>query len=178
VLSVASTASFQAVPYISNLRSEPRRSTCLAEGWGRRDEAAWDSRVRVVPGYNNDIGVPRSCRPSVRGSKGSGTIAETVARNGLKALAAGKSYGSAGPGEVPLPAARTASGWCQRRVVTRIAAKLFRPPDERAETRDLKGQLVALVFAREQAAGDRLPCWSEYPLKSSEASNPRNENSG
>ncbi len=61
VLILASTASFQAVPYISTLRHESvrfafRRRPC------RRDEASRNSRVRPLPRLDG-IGIPRHFRP-------------------------------------------------------------------------------------------------------------------
>ena len=54
-------------------------------------------------------------------------------RNGLKALAAGKSYVISGLGNY---LGAHGERLVPRRFVTRIAAKLFRPPDKRAETKD------------------------------------------
>jgi short-subunit dehydrogenase len=56
-----------------------------------------------------------------------------VARNGLKALAAGKSYVISGLGNY---LGAHGERLVPRRFVTRIAAKLFRPADKRAETKD------------------------------------------
>src|SRR5438477_4136432 len=121
VLILASTASFQAVPYISTYAATKAFDLLFAEGlaeelkpYGIRVCAlcpgSTESEFRVVAGQEKFTYRAES--------------AQKVARTGLKALAAGKSYVISGVwnylgahGERLVP----------RRFVTRIAANLFRP---------------------------------------------------
>jgi uncharacterized protein len=125
VLIVASTAAFQAVPYISTYAATKAFDLFLAEGLAEELKPHGVRVCALCPGttaseFHEVAGHPAS-------SKGRQQTAEIVARNGLKALAAGKSYVISGlanylgaHGERLVP----------RRLVTRIAAKLFRPADK------------------------------------------------
>lgn len=123
VLIVASTAAFQAVPYISTYAATKVFDLYLAEGLA---EELLPYGVRVCalcPGtttseFHEIAGHPRH-------SKGREQSAETVARNGLKALAAGKSYVISGLGNY---LGAQGERLVPRRFVTRVAAKMFRPP--------------------------------------------------
>jgi len=124
--------------------------------------------ARLCPGTTPSE-FPRSCRPSVEFER-SGTIGGNGWRaTGLKALAAGKSYVISGLGHY-LGAHRRAAG--AARLVTRIAAKLFRPPDERARNQGLKRALFALCSPYQQAGEPFFLVGRNTHLKSSEASNP------
>lgn len=124
VLIVASTAAFQAVPYISTYAATKVFDLYLAEGLAE-ELRPYGIRVSALcPGTTTSEFHEIAGHPSR--SKGREQSAEVVARNGLKALAAGKSYVISGfanylgaHGERLVP----------RRFVTRIAAKMFRPPE-------------------------------------------------
>jgi len=123
VLIVASTAAFQAVPYISTYAATKVFDLFFAEGLAE-ELRPYGIRVSALcPGTTTSEFHEVAGHPSR--SKGREQSAEVVARNGLKALAAGKSYVISGlanylgaHGERLVP----------RRFVTRVAAKMFRPP--------------------------------------------------
>jgi uncharacterized protein len=122
VLIVASTASFQAVPYISTYAATKAFDLFLAEGLAEEMKPHGVRVCALCPGtteseFHEVAGHPAS-------SKGRQQTAEIVAQNGLRALAAGKSYVISGLGNY-----LSAHGerLVPRRFVTRIAAKLFRP---------------------------------------------------
>ncbi|GAC1662595.1 MAG: SDR family NAD(P)-dependent oxidoreductase [Candidatus Acidiferrum sp.] len=121
VLILASTASFQAVPYISTYAATKAFDLLFAEGLAEEMKphgirvcalcpGSTESEFHVVAGQEKYSSTPES--------------AEKVARTGLRALAAGKScvisgrrnyWGAVSQRLVP------------RRLVTRVAARLFRP---------------------------------------------------
>jgi short-subunit dehydrogenase len=131
VLIVASTASFQAVPYISTYAATKAFDLFLAEGLAEEMKPHGIRVCALCPGTTTSEFHEVAGHPS--GSKGREQSAETVARNGLKALAAGKSYVISGLGNY---LGAHGERLVPRRFVTRIAAKLFRPPDTSAETKD------------------------------------------
>ncbi len=131
VLIVASTASFQAVPYISTYAATKAFDLFLAEGLAEEMKPHGIRVCALCPGTTTSEFHEVAGHPS--SSKGREQSAETVARNGLKALAAGKSYVISGLGNY---LGAHGERLVPRRFVTRIAAKLFRPPDKRAETKD------------------------------------------
>jgi len=124
VLIMASTAAFQAVPYISTYAATKVFDLYLAEGLAE-ELRPYGIRVSALcPGTTTSEFHEIAGHPAH--SKGRQESAEVVARNGLKALAAGKSYVISGlanylgaHGERLVP----------RRLVTRVAAKMFRPPE-------------------------------------------------
>lgn len=122
VLIVASTAAFQAVPYISTYAATKVFDLYLAEGLAEELEPHGIRVCALCPGTTTSEFHEIAGHPVH--SRGREQSAETVARNGLKALAAGKSY--------------VISGWANylgahgerlvpRRFVTRVAARMFRP---------------------------------------------------
>ena len=120
VLIVASTAAFQAVPYISNYAATKVFDLYLAEGLAEEMRPFGIRVCALCPGttaseFHEVAGHPER-------SRGPQQSAETVARNGLKALAAGKSYVISGLGNY---LGAHAQRLVPRRLVTRIAAKLF-----------------------------------------------------
>jgi uncharacterized protein len=122
VLIVASTASFQAVPYISTYAATKAFDLLLAEGLAEEMKPHGVRVCALCPGttaseFHEVAGHPAN-------SKGREQTAETVARNGLKALAAGKSYVISGLGNY---LGAQGERLVPRRFVTRIAAKMFRP---------------------------------------------------
>jgi short-subunit dehydrogenase len=122
ILIVASTAAFQAVPYISTYAATKVFDLYLAEGLA---EEAKPHGVRVCalcPGTTTSEFHELAGHPPT--TKGREESAETVARNGLRALAAGKSYVISGLGNY---LGAHGERLVPRRMVTRIAAKMFRP---------------------------------------------------
>ena len=131
VLIVGSTASFQAVPYISTYAATKAFDLFLAEGLAEEMKPHGIRVCALCPGTTTSEFHLVAGHPS--SSKGREQSAETVARNGLKALAAGKSYLISGLGNY---LGAHGERLVPRRFVTRIAAKLFRPADKRAATKD------------------------------------------
>jgi len=125
VLIVASTAAFQAVPYISTYAATKVFDLFLAEGLAEELKPHGIRVCALCPGttaseFHEMAGHP--ARSKIRQQS-----AETVARNGLKALAAGKSYVISGWGNY---LGAQSERLVPRRLVTRIAAKLFRPANK------------------------------------------------
>jgi short-subunit dehydrogenase len=126
VLIVASTASFQGVPYISTYAATKAFDLLFAEGLAE-EMTPYGVRVcALCPGSTV------SEFHEIAGQKrfvGNGQeSAEKVARTGLQALAAGKSYVISG---VSNYLGAQSQRLVPRRVVTRIAAKMFRPSAKR-----------------------------------------------
>src|SRR5258705_7003014 len=126
VLIVASTASFQAVPYISTYAATKAFDLFLAEGLAEEMKPHGIHVCALCPGTTTSEFHEVAGHPS--SSKGREQSAETVARNGLKALAAGKSYVISGLGNY---LGAHGERLVPRRFVTRIAAKLFRPTTQK-----------------------------------------------
>jgi len=122
VLIVASTASFQAVPYISTYAATKAFDLFLAEGLAEEMEPHGVRVCALCPGTTESEFHEVAGHPS--SSKGRQQTAEIVAQNGLRALAAGKSYVISGLGNY---LGAHGERLVPRRLVTRIAAKLFRP---------------------------------------------------
>jgi short-subunit dehydrogenase len=122
ILIVASTAAFQAVPYISTYAATKVFDLYLAEGLAEELQPYGIRVCALCPGttaseFHEIAGHPAH-------SKGREQSAETVARNGLKALAAGRSYVISGLGNY---LGAHGERLVPRRFVTRVAAKMFRP---------------------------------------------------
>ncbi|HWY06794.1 MAG TPA: SDR family oxidoreductase [Candidatus Acidoferrales bacterium] len=122
ILILASTAAFQAVPYISTYAATKAFDLFFAEGlaeemkpYGIRVCAlcpgSTESEFHVVAGQEQFTA--RNQEP-----------ADKVARTGLQALAAGKSYVISGLGNY---LGAHSQRLVPRRVVTRVAANMFRP---------------------------------------------------
>ena len=122
VLIVASTAAFQAVPYISTYAATKAFDLFLAEGLAEEMKPYGVRVCARCPGTTESEFHQAAGHPAH--SKGRQQSAETVARVGLKALAAGKSYVISGLGNY---LGAQSERLVPRRVVTRIAAKMFRP---------------------------------------------------
>jgi len=122
VLIVASTAAFQAVPYISTYAATKAFDLFLAEGLAEEMKPHGVRVCALCPGTTASEFHELAGHPAH--SKGREQSAETVARNGLKALAAGKSYVISGLGNY---LGAHGERLVPRRLVTRIAAKMFRP---------------------------------------------------
>src|SRR6266403_1786470 len=122
VLILASTASFQAVPYISTYAATKAFDLLLAEGLAEEMKPYGIRVCALCPGTTTSEF--HELAGHLTHSKGREQSAETVARNGLKALAAGKSYVISGFGNY---LGANLERLVPRRFVTQIAAKLFRP---------------------------------------------------
>lgn len=122
VLIVSSTAAFQAVPYISTYAATKVFDLFLAEGLAEEMKPHGIRVCGLCPGTTASEFHEVAGHPSH--SKGRQQSAEVVARNGLKALAAGKSYAISGLGNY---LGAQSERLVPRRLVTRIAARIFRP---------------------------------------------------
>jgi len=122
VLIVASTAAFQAVPFISTYAATKAFDLSFAEGLAEEMKPHGIRVCALCPG---------STESEFHAVAGQGQFtskhpetAEKVARTGLEALAAGKSYVISGLGNY---LGAHSQRVVPRRTVTRIAADLFRP---------------------------------------------------
>jgi len=122
VLFVSSTAAFQAVPYISTYAATKAFDLYLAEGLAEEMKPHGIRVCALCPGTTTSEFHAVAGHPVK--SKGREQSAETVARNGLKALASGKSYVISGRGNY---LGAHGQRLVPRRFVTRVAAKMFRP---------------------------------------------------
>ena len=125
VLIVASTAAFQAVPYISTYAATKVFDLYLAEGLAEEMKPYGIRVCALCPGTTTSEFHEVAGHPA--GTKGREESAEKVARTGLAALAAGKSYVISGWGNY---LGAHGERLVPRRFVTRIAAKMFRPNDK------------------------------------------------
>jgi len=121
VLILASTASFQAVPYISTYAATKAFDLLFAEGLAEEMKPHGIRVCALCPGSTESEFHAVAGQEQFAREKES---AEKVARTGLEALAAGKSYVISGwrnylgaQGERLVP----------RRLVTRVAASMFKP---------------------------------------------------
>ena len=122
VLIVSSTAAFQAVPYISAYAATKVFDLFLAEGLAEEMKPHGVRVCALCPGsteseFHDAAGHPDRVRRR-------GETAEKVARVGLRALASGKSYVISGFGNYM---GAHSQRMAPRGLVTRIAAKMFRP---------------------------------------------------
>lgn len=122
VLIVASTAAFQAVPYISTYAATKAFDLYLAEGLAEEMKPHGIRVCALCPGTTTSEFHDVAGHPSH--TKGRTETAEKVARTGLDALAAGKSYIISGLGNY---LGAHGERLVPRRTVTRIAANMFRP---------------------------------------------------
>src|SRR5271165_2025650 len=122
VLILASTASFQAVPYISTYAATKAFDLLFAEGLAEEMKPHGVRVCALCPGSTE------SEFHAVAGQEQFATknqeTAEKVARTGLQALAAGKSYVISGLGNY---LGAQSQRIVPRRLFTRIAANMFRP---------------------------------------------------
>jgi len=125
ILIVASTAAFQAVPFITTYAATKAFDLLFGEGLAE-EVRPYGVRVCVLcPGsttteFHDVAGQPARMRRRQE-------TPEKVARTGLRALAAGKSVVISGTANrIGVHAQRLVP----RRAVTRVAASLFRPPEE------------------------------------------------
>ena len=126
ILILASTASFQAVPYISTYAATKAFDLLFAEGLAEEMKPYGINVCALCPGtteseFHAVAGQSRFIRK--------GETAEKVAHTGLRALAAGKSCVISGLGNY---LGAQGERLIPRRFVTRIAAGMFKPGKESA----------------------------------------------
>src|SRR5215470_2508589 len=126
ILILASTASFQAVPYISTYAATKAFDLLFAEGLAEELKPYGIRVCALCPGStesefrqvaNQDKFIHRA------------ETAQKVAQTGLKALAAGKSYVISGLGNY---LGAHGERLVPRRFVTRTAARMFKPPESKS----------------------------------------------
>ena len=123
ILIVASTAAFQAVPYISTYAATKAFDLIFAEGLAEEVKAHGIRVCALCPGSTQSEfhEVARQTQFAARQKQ---ETAEKVAQTGLRALAAGKSYVISGFGNY---LGTHLQRLAPRRMVTRVAAGMFRP---------------------------------------------------
>jgi short-subunit dehydrogenase len=124
VLIVASTASFQAVPYISTYAATKAFDLLFAEGLAEEMKPYGIRVCALCPGSTESEFHEVAGQTHLAPGRKNRETAEKVAKTGLQALAAGKSYVISGMGNYL--GAQT-QRLVPRRMVTHIAAKMFRP---------------------------------------------------
>src|SRR6267143_1806300 len=124
VLILASTASFQAVPYISTYAATKAFDLLFAEGLA---EEMRPHGIRVCALCSGSTESEFHAVAGQEKFKRNAETAEKVARTGLRALAAGKSYVISGLGNY---LGAHGERLVPRRFVTRIAARMFKPKSE------------------------------------------------
>lgn len=122
ILIVASTVAFQAVPYISTYAATKAFDLFLAEGLAEEMKPHGIRVCALCPGTTESEFHDAAAHPSH--ARRRSETAEKVARTGLRALAAGKSYVISGA--VNYLGAHS-QRLVPRRMVTRIAANMMRP---------------------------------------------------
>jgi len=127
VLILASTASFQAVPYISTYAATKAFDLLFAEGLAEEMKPYGIRVCALCPGSTqSEFHVVAGQEKFSR--KDAQETAEKVARTGLQALADGKSYVISGMGNYW---GAQMQRLVPRRAVVRVAAKMFRPEKAR-----------------------------------------------
>jgi len=121
VLILASTASFQAVPYISTYAATKAFDLLFAEGLAEEMKPYGIRVCALCPGSTESEFHAISGQEKFKRRM---ETAEKVARTGLKALAAGKSYVISGLGNY---LGAHGERLVPRRLVTKIAAGMFKP---------------------------------------------------
>jgi short-subunit dehydrogenase len=124
VLIVASTASFQAVPYISTYAATKAFDLLFAEGLAEEMKPYGVRVCALCPGTTESEFHEVAGQAHLAPSRKNRETAEKVAKTGLQALASGKSYVISGTRNyLGAHVQRLVS----RRMVAGIAAKMFRP---------------------------------------------------
>jgi short-subunit dehydrogenase len=124
VLIVASTASFQAVPYLSTYAATKAFDLLLAEGLAEEMKPYGIRVCALCPGSTESEFHEVAAQSGVVAAVRNRETAEKVARVGLQALAAGKSYVISGTGNY---LGAHSQRLVPRGLVTRITARMFRP---------------------------------------------------
>lgn len=127
ILILASTAAFQAVPYISTYAATKAFDLLFAEGLAEEMKPHGIRVCALCPGSTESEFHNVAEHPEFAQNHRQET-AEKVARTGLQALATGKSYVISGVGNY---LGAQSQRLVPRRVVTRIAANMFRPRNGR-----------------------------------------------
>ena len=125
VLILASTASFQAVPFISTYAATKAFDLLFAEGLAEEVRPYGIRVCALCPGSTESEFHEVAGQAGLVAAMKNRETAEKVARVGLQALAAGKSYVISGMGNY---LGAQSQRLVPRRFVTRIVAKMFRPP--------------------------------------------------
>jgi len=128
VLILASTASFQAVPFISTYAATKAFDLLFAEGLAEEVRPYGIRVCALCPGSTESEFHEVAGQTGLVEAMKNRETAEKVARVGLQALAAGKSYVISGMGNYLTAHSQRL---VPRRFVARITAKMFRPPTAR-----------------------------------------------
>jgi short-subunit dehydrogenase len=124
VLVVASTASFQSVPYLSTYAATKAFDLLFAEGLAEEMKPYGVRVCALCPGSTESEFAEVAGQSHIAATRANRETAEKVAQTGLRALAAGKSYVISGLGNyLGMLGQRLVS----RRMVARVAARMFRP---------------------------------------------------
>jgi uncharacterized protein len=124
VLIVASTASFQSVPYLSTYAATKAFDLLFAEGLAEEMKPHGVRVCALCPGSTESEFAEVAGQSHIAATRANRETAEKVARTGLRALAAGKSYVVSGLANyLGVLGQRLIS----RRMVARVAARMFRP---------------------------------------------------
>ncbi len=127
VLIVASTASFQAVPYISTYAATKAFDLLFAEGLAEEMKPYGVRVCALCPGSTESEFAEVAGQTQIAAMRANRETAEKVARTGLRALASGKSYVISGLGNyLGVLGQRVVP----RRLVARVAARMFRPKNK------------------------------------------------
>jgi short-subunit dehydrogenase len=124
ILILASTASFQAVPYISVYAATKAFDLSFAEGLAEELKPCNIHVCALCPGSTESEFHEVANQANLPASNRRRETSEKVAKTGLRALAAGKSYVISGTGNY---LGAHFQRLVPRRLVTSIAAKMFRP---------------------------------------------------
>lgn len=124
ILILASTASFQGVPYISTYAATKAFDLIFAEGLAEETKPYGVRVCALCPGSTESEFADVAGQTEVAAAKRHRETAEKVARVGLRALAAGKSYVISGVGNY---LGAQSQRLVPRRLVTSVAARMFRP---------------------------------------------------
>lgn len=124
ILILASTASFQGVPYISTYAATKAFDLIFAEGLAEEVKPYGVRVCALCPGSTESEFAEVAGQREVAAAKRHRETAEKVARVGLRALAAGKSYVISGVGNY---LGAQSQRLVPRRLVTSVAARMFRP---------------------------------------------------
>jgi short-subunit dehydrogenase len=125
VLIVASTAAFQAVPYISTYAATKAFDLLFAEGLAEELRGSGIRVCALCPGSTESEFHEVAQQADIVASMRRQETAEKVARTGLKALATGKTYVISGLRNY---VGTQAQRLVPRGLITRVAGSMFRPP--------------------------------------------------